>query len=96
MKALLYMAMGIPTVCSDVGTNAEVIRHGENGLLAAKDDDWLAHLAALAANPRLRDQLGAAGRRTVERHYSAEACADKFAAVLSAVCHPAIHACKVR
>ncbi len=34
MKELQYMALGIPTVCSAVGTSAEVIRDGENGFLA--------------------------------------------------------------
>jgi glycosyltransferase involved in cell wall biosynthesis len=85
MKALLYMALGIPAVCSAVGTNCEVIRHGENGLLAWTDEDWLANLGALIADPALRQRLGTAGRRTVEDAFSAQVCAERFAAVVRQV-----------
>jgi glycosyltransferase involved in cell wall biosynthesis len=81
-KALQAMAMGLPTVCSAVGTNREVIQHGTNGLLAATDDDWLDQLPALFDDPELRARLGAAGRRTVEESYSMEHCADQFARVV--------------
>jgi len=82
MKALLYMAMGIPAVCSPVGANCEVIRHGENGLLVRSREDWLANLAALIDDARLRARLGSAARRTVEDHYSAKRCAARFADVV--------------
>src|SRR5439155_8350872 len=78
MKALLYMAMGTPAVCSAVGANCEVIRHGENGLLARTHVDWSACLGALIDDAKLRATLGAAGRLTVERHYSAARCAADF------------------
>jgi glycosyltransferase involved in cell wall biosynthesis len=81
-KALLTMAMGLPTVCSAVGANREVIQHGTNGLLAATDDDWLNHLPALFDDPELRARLGTAGRRTVEESYAMEHCADRFARVI--------------
>ena len=82
MKALLYMAMGIPTVCSAVGTNLEVIRHGENGFLAKTNDEWLGCLKALIDDAALRRRLGAAGRRTVENRYSMQHCAAQFANVV--------------
>jgi glycosyltransferase involved in cell wall biosynthesis len=85
MKALLYMAMGIPAVCSAVGTNTEVIVHGENGLLARTPADWLAALRALVESPGLRRRLGEAGRRTVETHYSKRRCAALFAGVVRGV-----------
>jgi glycosyltransferase involved in cell wall biosynthesis len=82
MKALLYMAMGMPAVCSAVGTNCDVIRHGENGLLARTPMDWHVHLGALIDNAALRKRLGDAGRQTVEQLYSAEVCAARFADVI--------------
>jgi glycosyltransferase involved in cell wall biosynthesis len=82
MKALLYMAMGIPTICSAVGTNREVLQHGENGLLAQTDAEWMACLKALIDDAALRQRLGAAGRQTIEAHYSMRHCATQFANVI--------------
>jgi glycosyltransferase involved in cell wall biosynthesis len=86
MKALLYMAMGIPAVCARVGTNVEVIRHDENGLLAATADEWLECLSRLASDPGQRMRLGHAGRKTVEECYSAKVCGQRFAGVVREVC----------
>lgn len=82
MKALLYMSMGIPTICSAVGANREVIRHGENGFLAMTPEEWLSHLKKLVDDPALRTKLGDAARRTVEETYSMTRCADLFASVV--------------
>jgi glycosyltransferase involved in cell wall biosynthesis len=82
LKALQYMALGIPAVCSAVGTNCEVVRHGENGFLAQTPGEWSTHLASLVENVELRRRLGTAARRTVERDYSAVQCARQFAEVL--------------
>ena len=82
MKALLYMSVGVATVCSAVGANCDVIRHGENGLLAVTNEDWVEHLDALIRSAELRERLGAAGRQTIERHYSTESSARLFAHVI--------------
>ncbi len=82
MKALLYMSVGVATVCSAVGTNCEVIRHGENGFLASTAADWIDHLEALIDDPALRNGLGAAGRETIEQRYSMRRCAELFARVV--------------
>lgn len=85
MKALLYMAMGIPAVCSAVGTNLEVIRDGVTGLLPRSDADWVEGLRRLVEDPSLRHRLGVSARRTVEERFSANVCARSFAAVLRRV-----------
>jgi glycosyltransferase involved in cell wall biosynthesis len=82
MKALLYMSVGVATVCSAVGANCDLIRHGENGFLAATNEDWRDHLDALIASAELRERLGAAGRQTIEQNYSAESSARLFAHVV--------------
>lgn len=63
-KLLQYQAAGLPAVASPVGMNAALVRHGENGLLAADADAWLECLRALADDVDLRRRLGAAGRET--------------------------------
>jgi len=84
LKALQYMAMGVPTICSAVGANREVIRHGENGLLATSEQEWMASLESLIDDAALRERLGNEGRRTVEERYSMKSCAELFAKVVRA------------
>jgi glycosyltransferase involved in cell wall biosynthesis len=71
LKALQYMALGIPSICSPVGVNAEIIEDGENGFLAATEDEWIEKLTLLLQSEALRKRLGLAGRATVEAKYSA-------------------------
>ena len=82
LKALQYMAMGIPTVCSAVGANCDVIQHGENGLLALTSEQWINALQSLIDDADLRSRLGAMGRRTVEEKYSMLQCANQFGQVV--------------
>ncbi len=84
LKLLQYMAAGVPAVASPVGVNREIVVDGENGRLAASDDEWLAALRDLARSPSLRAQLGAAGRRTVEARYSLAAWTPRLAALYRA------------
>jgi glycosyltransferase involved in cell wall biosynthesis len=69
-KALQYMALGIPTVCSPVGVNSKIIHDEENGLLAATEDEWIDKLTRLLHSRSLRERLGEAGRATVEAEYA--------------------------
>ena len=82
MKALQYMALGIPPVVSPVGANTTIVRHGVNGMLAGTDEEWVAHLEALGHDPELRARLGREARRTVENEYSAIVHAPRMAQVL--------------
>ena len=86
LKALQYMALGVPTVCSPVGVNSEIIQDGENGLLASTDDEWVEKLSGLLRSKEERARLGRAGRATVEARYSAAVQAprvyDLFASVV--------------
>jgi glycosyltransferase involved in cell wall biosynthesis len=84
-KLLQYMAAGVPAVASPVGMNAELVRSGENGLLAADPGAWRAALEALAADPALRARLGAAGRATVAGGYSPAAVAARWKVFLERV-----------
>jgi glycosyltransferase involved in cell wall biosynthesis len=86
LKALQYMALGIPTVCSPVGVNTEIITDGKNGFLASTDAEWVARLKELLQDMALRRCLGGAGRRTVEELYSADVVAPLVASVFNSVC----------
>ena len=41
----------IPTICAAVGANCEVIQHGENGMLASTNEEWLASLSKGKTTP---------------------------------------------
>lgn len=84
-KALQYMAAGRPAVASPVGVNRDIIDAGENGLLAASDEEWYRALRALADDPAARHRLARAGRGTVEEGFSAPNSAAKLAGVLRRV-----------
>jgi len=77
LKALQYMALGVPTICSPVGVNSTIITDGENGFLADSKAEWIERIKRLIHSPELRRQLGRAGRETVEREYSAKVVAPK-------------------
>ena len=79
------MALGIPTVCSPVGVNSEIIEDGRNGFLAASPDEWMGKLRLLLRSAELGKELGAAGRETVERRYSAAAQTGRVLDILRSV-----------
>ncbi len=73
-KALLYMACGVPAICSPVGVNREIIQDGVNGLLAADAQEWARKMGLLLASAERRRELGARGRQTVVEGYSLQGC----------------------
>jgi glycosyltransferase involved in cell wall biosynthesis len=81
-KIIQYMACGLPVVASAVGTNSDIVRHDENGFLAADASEWEGHLSQLVTDWSLRSRLGQAGRSSVENEYSLKAQAPRLAEVL--------------
>lgn len=81
-KALQYMAVGIPTVCSPVGMNTEVVQDGVSGLLASSEAEWIEKVSLLIENPGLREAMGRRGRAAVEERYSVKVNFPKFVRVL--------------
>ena len=41
LKAIQYMALGIPTIASNIGNSQEVIKHMKDGILVNNEDEWL-------------------------------------------------------
>lgn len=74
LKALQYMAAGVPVVATPVGINADIVEDGVNGFWARSPEEWVERVLCLAADPGLRRRMGLAGRRTVEARYSLDAC----------------------
>ncbi len=85
LKVLQYMAAGLPVVANPIGMNRRMVVDGRTGLWASTPDQWAEAIERLAARPRLRHELGTAGRRLVGQQYSVADWGPKFAEVVHAV-----------
>src|SRR5678815_1184747 len=85
LKALQYMALGIPTICSPVGVNTKIIQDGENGFIADSAAEWIEKIKLLLHSSELRQKLGSAGRTTVEAEYSAKTQAPRVLKIFESV-----------
>lgn len=85
LKALQYMALGIPTVATAIGTIFRVIKNDQSGLLVKTEDEWVAALLHLIDHPEERRRLGCAARERVEKYYSIHANQDVYLAIFDKV-----------
>ncbi len=85
LKAIQYMAFGIPPVATDVGINPRLIRHGENGLLVRTEEEWIDALELLVRDPALRRRFGEAARRDAVDKYSIRAIAGQYRQIIGDV-----------
>jgi len=86
MKALQYMALGIPPVVSPVGVNAMIVRDSVNGFHARTEQEWIDRITILLNDESLRQAVGKQARKTVEESYSAAAHVPRVARILRDAC----------
>ncbi|NQT46244.1 MAG: glycosyltransferase [Candidatus Omnitrophica bacterium] len=84
-KMLQYMAVGAASVVSYTPTNAEIVTSGENGFFASSEQEWIDGLSRLIENPKLREEIGLAGRKTVEQKCSVRVNIPKYMEVFKKV-----------
>lgn len=82
LKALQYMGLGIPAVCSDIGEALNFIEDGVNGFLAKDQKEWIEKISLLIENPDLRKRIGLAGRKTVEERFSVNVNAPRYLKII--------------
>ncbi|MCA9067748.1 MAG: glycosyltransferase, partial [Planctomycetaceae bacterium] len=87
-KALQYMGLGIPAVCSPVGVNGEILTHEKNGLLASSPEEWANALTRLVEDSTFREQLGQAGRKRIEEHYAVNVQAPRLIELIEQISLP--------
>lgn len=85
LKALQYMALGIPPIATAIGTNFRVIHHEKCGLLVNTDAEWVEAIVDLIDHPEKRRTLGTAARERVEKYYSIKANRDVYLAIFDKV-----------
>ena len=84
IKFLESAILGVPSVCSPRAHFSDVVRDGENGLLADGEAAWFAALCRLADDAALRARMGAAASDTALARYAPEAVAHTQVAPLLA------------
>ena len=85
LKAIVYMAMGLPVVASNVGATPLLYAHGDIGYMVGSDSEWLDALTRLIDSAEERRIKGAAARSVAVANYSRAAVCDQYRAVLAAV-----------
>ena len=82
-NALLeYMSAGRAVIATDVGANAQVLRHGKDGLIVPAGDSeaLVGALGQMLENPMRAAAFGSSARRRVEAEYSRDAMCRRFEA----------------
>lgn len=84
LAVLEAMASGVPVVATAHAGIADVVTHGEQGLLCAEQDveAMAAHLLTLVDDPELAGRMGRAGRARVEAHHRVERSIEALHGVL--------------
>ncbi|MBX3442398.1 MAG: glycosyltransferase [Planctomyces sp.] len=77
------MAIGLPSIASDIPPNRELIQHGEHGYLANLGDGvaFAQYTVKLLGDDALRTRLGEAARRRMQTEFSVEAMIAAHAAL---------------
>ena len=76
LKLVQYMALGIPAVCTPLGSNPEVVDHGETGFLADGPGEWMDSIERLIEDPDLRREMGERAARVAHARYTLQANED--------------------
>lgn len=88
LKALQYMALGVPTVATGIGTIYRIINHGENGFIVDSKESWVQAIRALAADESLRRTVGSNAVTTVRDQFSLKANKSKYIDILDKLTGP--------
>ncbi len=86
LKGLLYMACGVPAVCSSVGAIKAIITDGKNGFLASSDEEWYRKIERLLRDAALRRRIAEEGRALVVSRYSLATHAPQLLRMLRHLC----------
>lgn len=84
-KARLYMAAGLPVICSAVGYNLKLIKNNETGFLVSGVEEWGHVLYKLASNPELREKIGIAARKYIEQNLSLDIIGPKYLQIIQEI-----------
>jgi glycosyltransferase involved in cell wall biosynthesis len=84
-KTVQYMAVGLPVVARRMGSNVEIIEHGENGFLVESEAEWYDCMRELVTNHDLRRRMGKAARERVVAQYATQSQMPRMVSVFEQV-----------
>ena len=85
LKAIVYMAMGLPVVASAVGTTPLLYEHGDIGYAVSTNQEWIDGLTRLIDSAEERRSKGATARAVAVGNYSRQAVGEQYESVLDNV-----------
>ena len=78
LKALQYMAVGIPPVCSAIGNVLNFIKNNEDGILVNNEEEWLVNLESLIKDKERRENIGKKAREKFLNEFSQDRIFDHY------------------
>jgi len=85
LKVIQYMAFGVPSVSSAIGTATRQVTDGVDGFLVDNEAQWLHVLERLCRDPDLRRRIGRAGRGIAVAYYSRQAIGKQYLQILTSI-----------
>ena len=77
LKLVQYMALGIPAVCTPLGSNPEGVDHGETGFLADSSEEWVKYLELLVDDAELRARMGERAAQVARERFTLQSNAER-------------------
>ena len=78
LKALQYMAIGVPALVSPVGVNSIIVDDGYNGFHCPDNKSFINNILKLANNENLRAELGLNARNSILTKHSINVLSNKY------------------
>jgi len=85
LKALQYMALGIPTIATNIGANSRIIKNNSNGYLVTTESEWTNVIERLINSTELRNKIGKKAIETVTENFSILSTSKTYLDVLNGV-----------
>lgn len=84
-KLLEYMAMGKPSISSDIGEAHNIIENGKNGMLSRNKEEFIDKMESLVADDELRRSIGQSAIETIRERYSLSIAGKKLYEILKSI-----------
>lgn len=80
-RATMFMALGIPVVCSPLPAYLNIIENGVNGYIAQNEKEWIEYLSKLQ-DPILRQKIGDNAHKYAFQNFNIDLITSKFLGIL--------------